>query len=236
MTSAPPPADSSAAANLVIAMDGPSGAGKSSVSRAVATQLRLRYLDTGAMYRAVTWWMLEHGIDIHDPAAVAAVADRPRLAVGTDPAGPTIHVDGHDVAMSIRSRAVSAAVSPVAAVPTVRTILVAMQQEIIGTGGIVVEGRDIGTVVAPHAPVKVFLTANPTIRAQRRTEELRHDPDATVALTEAELARRDAIDSSREASPLARAADATELDTTLLRLDEVVQAVLALVKDRVGVG
>ena len=234
MTTAHPP--TATVASLVIAMDGPSGAGKSSVSRAVATRLGLRYLDTGAMYRAMTWWMLEHAVDVHDPAAIGASAAEPEIAVGTDPVTPTISVDGADVAMPIRTRAVSAAVSLVAAVPAVRARLVAMQQELIGTGGIVVEGRDIGTVVAPGAAVKVFLTAHPNARAVRRTGELAHDPAATVAATEVELARRDAIDSSRATSPLVKATDAIEVDTTPLSLDEVVEAVLRLVKERVGVG
>lgn len=234
MTTAPPPAADPA--TLVIAMDGPSGAGKSTVSKAVAGRLGLRYLDTGAMYRAMTWWMLEHDVDVHDPEAVGVLSDRPVIDAGTDPADPTITVDGEDVAGPIRSRPVSAAVSPVAAVPAVRSRLVGIQRKLIGAGGIVVEGRDIGTVVAPGAAVKVFLTADPNARARRRTGELAHDPDATVTITEAELARRDAIDSSRAASPLLRAADAIEVDTTAMTLDEVVETVLALVKERVGVG
>lgn len=233
MTTASPPA--TGVTSLVVAVDGPSGAGKSTVSRALASRLGLRYLDTGAMYRAMAWWMLEHGVDVHDSAAVTANAGRPLIAAGTDPAAPTIDVDGIDVAGPIRTRAVSEAVSPVAAVPAVRVRLVAIQRKLIGTGGIVVEGRDIGTVVAPDASVKVFLTAEQGARARRRTGEL-HDPAVTVAATESDLARRDAIDSSRAASPLLKAADAIEVDTTALTLNEVVEAILALVKERAGVG
>ena len=234
MTTASPPA--TGVISLVIAVDGPSGAGKSTVSRAVASRLGLRYLDTGAMYRAMAWWMLEHGVDVHDPEAVTARAGRPLITAGTDPAAPTIEVDGVDVAEPIRSRGVSVAVSPVAAVPAVRVRLVAIQRKLIGSGGIVVEGRDIGTVVAPDASVKVFLTADQGARARRRTGELTHDPAVTVAATESDLARRDAIDSSRTASPLIKAADAIEVDTTALTLNEVVEAVLRLVKERAGVG
>ncbi|HSA51851.1 MAG TPA: (d)CMP kinase, partial [Yinghuangia sp.] len=133
-------------ATIVVAVDGPSGSGKSSVSRAVAQRLGLRYLDTGAMYRAMTWWMLHNGIDVHDAAAVAAAADKPELVSGTDPAAPTITADAADVAVPIRGPEVTAAVSAVSAVPEVRTRLVAMQRAVIGSGGIVVEGRDIGTV------------------------------------------------------------------------------------------
>ena len=149
----------------VIAIDGPSGSGKSSTSRGVAARLGLRYLDTGAMYRAMTWWLLRHGVDVHDAAAVAARVDEPEILSGTDPLGPTILVDGVDVGLAIRSDEVNAAVSPVSAVPEVRARLVELQREAIGDGGIVVEGRDIGSVVAPDADVKVYLTADAAARA-----------------------------------------------------------------------
>ena len=222
-------------AGLVIAIDGPSGSGKSSASRSVAGRLGLRYLDTGAMYRAVTWWMLQHGVTVEDPAGVAANTDRPVLALETDPANPRIAVDGSDVSLAIRERPVSNAVSAVSAVPEVRRHLVDLQRRIIGTGGIVVEGRDIGTVVVPDAPVKIFLTASSTARAVRRAAELCHDPAASIDVTHAEMSRRDLRDSSRAASPLARAADAYELDTTPYTLDEVVELILGIVKERTGV-
>src|SRR6476659_2229992 len=143
-------------------MDGPSGSGKSSTSRGVAARLGLRYLDTGAQFRAVTAWMLDHDVDVDDPAAVASYADKPVVESGTDPDAPTIAVDGTDVAERIRSQQVTDHVSAVASVPDVRRRLLDLQREIIGSGGIVVEGRDIGSVVAPDAAVKVYLTADPS--------------------------------------------------------------------------
>lgn len=220
---------------LVVAVDGPSGSGKSSAARGVARALGLRYLDTGAMYRAVTWWMLQHRVDVADPAAVAARAGEPTLEMDTDPDRPTVAVDGVDVSEQIRTREVSNAVSAVSAVPEVRARLVALQREIIGPGGIVVEGRDIGTVVAPDAPVKVFLTASEEVRAERRARDLAADPTATPAVTQTELARRDRLDSTRTASPLVKADDAVELDSTFFTLDEVIEQVLGLIKERTGV-
>ncbi|HUR04762.1 MAG TPA: (d)CMP kinase [Nonomuraea sp.] len=210
-------------------MDGPSGSGKSSASRGVARALGLRYLDTGAMYRAMTWWMLQQGVDLTDPAAVATRAGEPEIACGTDPDGPSIHVGGVDVAGPIREAEVTGAVSAVAAVPEVRTRLVELQREIIGAGDIVVEGRDIGTVVAPDAAVKVYLTASAEARALRRTAEL---AGTTVEAQQAAMARRDTLDSTRKADPLSMAAGAVELDTTPLTLEEVIGEVLSLVKER----
>ena len=170
---------SAATTPVVVAVDGTSGSGKSSTSRGVAQRLGFRYLDTGAMFRAVTWFMLEHGVDVHDADAVAARAEEPVLVSGTDPAGPGgsgITVDGHDVAVAIRGPEVTAAVSPVSTVPAVRRRLLADQRVIItdavGSGrGIVVEGRDMGSVVWPGAGVKVYLTADPEARAGRRSAE-----------------------------------------------------------------
>jgi cytidylate kinase len=216
---------------VVIAVDGPSGAGKSSVSRGVAKRLGLRYLDTGAMYRAVTWWLLEHGIDVQDPAAVAAATGKPHLEIGTDPAAPTITVDGVDVRRAIRTDRVTAAVSAVSAVPDVRARMVQMQRDAIGAGGIVVEGRDIGTAVAPNAAVKVFLTASEEVRAARRAAE--HSA-ADAEATRVAQRRRDQLDSSRPASPLRKAADAEMVDATDLSLQAVVGRVVQLVRDRVA--
>jgi CMP/dCMP kinase len=212
---------------LVIAMDGPSGSGKSSVSKGVARALGLRYLDTGAMYRAVTWWMLREGVPVDDPLAVAKRAGEPRLSCGTDPDAPQISVDGTDVARPIRTPEVTGSVSAVAAVPAVRERLVALQREVIGAGGIVVEGRDIGTVVAPDAPVKIYLTASAEARAQRRSKEL---TGADVAVTQADMARRDRLDSTRTKDPLAQAADAVEVDTTSLTLPEVITEIVRIAK------
>ncbi|NUS07910.1 MAG: (d)CMP kinase [Nonomuraea sp.] len=210
-------------------MDGPSGSGKSSVSRGVARALGLRYLDTGAMYRAMTWWMLHQGVDLADPAAIAARSAEPEITCGTDPEGPTIAVDGADVAGPIRESEVTGAVSVVAAVPEVRARLVARQREIVGSGDIVVEGRDIGTVVCPDAAVKVYLTASAEARARRRNAEL---SGSTVEAQQAAMARRDTLDSTRKTDPLSMAAGAVELDTTALALEEVIAEVLRLVKER----
>ncbi|MBD2899759.1 Cytidylate kinase [Actinomadura sp. RB99] len=216
---------------LVIAMDGPSGSGKSSASKGVARALGLRYLDTGAMYRAMTWWMLRNGVPVEDADAVAARAGDPVIVSGTDPDTPSISVDGQDVSEPIRTREVTNAVSAVSAVPAVRARLVALQREIMTDGGIVVEGRDIGTVVAPDAPVKVYLTASEEVRAARRAKDLAADPGASVTVTQAEQARRDRLDSTRKASPLAKAADAHEIDSTELGLAEVIEAVVRLAKE-----
>lgn len=213
---------------VVVAMDGPSGSGKSSTSRGVATRLGLRYLDTGAMFRAMTWWMLREGIDADDADAVAARVDAPVLVSGTDPQAPTITVDGTDVAGPIRSQQVTAAVSAVSIVPEVRARLLREQRDIIGNGGIVVEGRDIGTVVAPDAEVKVYLTADPAARAARRTAEM---AGVTVQATQADLLRRDKIDSGRATAPLTMADDAHHIDTTPYTLEEVVDQVVALVEE-----
>jgi CMP/dCMP kinase len=203
----------------VVAVDGPSGSGKSTVSRRLAAALGARYLDTGAMYRAVTWAVLQAGVDPTDAEAVAKVAADARLSSGTDPERPTIRLDGVPVDTEIRGPEVTGAVSAVAAVPAVRRLMVAQQQDIIAAAGrIVVEGRDIGSVVAPEARLKVFLTASAATRAHRRSSETATDLHATAA----DLARRDRLDSTRAADPLTRAADAVEVDTTGLSIDQVV--------------
>jgi CMP/dCMP kinase len=221
------------AAGFVIAVDGPAGSGKSSAARGVAAALGLRYLDTGAMYRALTWWLLEHGIDTASDAAVLAHLRRPVIEIGTDPVSPTVRVDGVDVAGPIRTREVTNAVSTVAAIPQVREYLIAKQREIIASAvadgeGIVAEGRDIGTVVAPDAPVKVFLTASEQVRALRRSADLTGDPAVTPALTLREQAVRD----RRDAPQTAKAADAIEINATLLGLDEVIGEIVRLARQR----
>ncbi|WP_345557079.1 (d)CMP kinase [Streptomonospora halophila] len=218
------------AEGVVVAIDGPSGSGKSSTAKGVASARDLWYLDTGAMYRAMTWWMQHHGVDADDAAAVAEAAGRPDISMGTDPAAPTVHVDGRDVAREIRTQQVTAGVSAVSAVPAVRERLVAMQRETIAlarsrAAGIVVEGRDITTVVAPDAQVKIYLTASAEARAHRRSGEL---SGSDIDAVQADLARRDLLDSSRADSPLTQTADALELETTGLGLDEVVAILLEL--------
>ncbi|GIJ29660.1 cytidylate kinase [Micromonospora qiuiae] len=217
------------AERCVVAVDGPSGSGKSTVSRRLATSLGARYLDTGAMYRAITWAVLRSGVDLTDAQAVAKVAGEVDLCIGTDPAGYGVTADGVSVEAEIRGPEVTAAVSAVAAVPAVRALLVARQQEMITNAGrIVVEGRDIGSVVAPDADLKVYLTASAAARAARRSAEDASD----VAATAADLARRDRLDSTRKADPLAQAPDAVELDTTELGIDEVVARLRELLADR----
>jgi CMP/dCMP kinase len=223
-------------AGLVIAVDGPAGSGKSSAARGVARALGLRYLDTGAMYRALTWWLQYQGIDPADPAAVLASFRRAAIVIGTDPAAPQIEVGGQDVAKAIRTRQVSNSVSAVAALPPVREELIGMQRDIIAAAvaegrGIVAEGRDIGTVVAPDARVKVVLTASESIRALRRTADLAADPTATAELTRLEQARRD----QRDAPQMARADDAVLIDTTALGLDEVITEIVGLARRRTAV-
>ena len=218
--------------SVVVAVDGTSGSGKSSTCRGVATRLGLRYLDTGAQFRAMTWWLLQQGVDVHDAAAVAARCEEPSIESGTDPLAPRIAVDGHDVGLEIRSTDVTAAVSPVSTVPEVRARLLAVQRSIIGTGGIVVEGRDIGSVVWPRAEVKVYLTADPAARAQRRTAEHAHLGD--TAATRAQLLERDRIDSGRTTAPLTMAQGAVHLDTTDLTLDDVVDRIVGLVETAEG--
>jgi cytidylate kinase len=230
---------------IVIAVDGPSASGKSSASRGTARALGLRYLDTGSMYRALTWWMLAHGIPVDDPAAVAAATTGPVIEVGTDPDGPWVRVDGQDVSAAVRTQEVTAAVSAVARVPQVRARLIALQREIIARAraegrGVVAEGRDIGTVVAPDAVVKVYLTASDRARAQRRTAESPTDPSVTadasqirasrIRATEADQARRDRMDSGQ----LARADDAVEIDSTMFGLDDVIGMITGLATERAG--
>ncbi len=218
---------------IVIAIDGPSGSGKSSTSRGVATALGYDYLDTGAMYRAMTWALLQRGVDVADAAKVAEEATSVSIVSGVDPQEPTITADGADVSGPIRTDEVTAAVSPVSAVARVRELLVQAQRQAIGSStsagrGIVVEGRDIGTVVAPDAPLKVYLVADPEARAARRAAEL-GGADATA--TQESLARRDQIDSTRAASPLTQADDAVVVDGTHLTLDEVIEHIVGLARD-----
>ena len=220
----------------VIAVDGPAGSGKSTAARRVAAELGLRYLDTGAMYRALTWWLQEQQVELADTLAVLARIDEPRIELGPDPLDPRVSVDGEDVAGPIRTRQVSNAVSTVAAIPQVRSLLVGRQRDIIAAvtaagAGIVAEGRDIGTVVAPDAVVKVYLTASEDVRARRRSAELAGDPAATLDATRRDQARRD----HRDAPQSVMAADAVEIDTSGLSLDEVVGRVVALAKARQAV-
>ncbi|MGD6751065.1 (d)CMP kinase [Streptomyces sp. BH105] len=224
-------AATAASAAVIVAIDGPSGTGKSSTSKAVAAQLGLSYLDTGAQYRAITWWMVNNGIDLDDPSAIAAVAGKADIVSGTDPAAPTITVDGTDVAAPIRTGEVTSKVSAVSAVPEVRARITELQRTIAlgAEKGIVVEGRDIGTTVLPDADLKIFLTASPEARAARRSGELK---GSDVKATQEALVARDKADSSRKTSPLAKAGDAVEVDTSDLTLQQVIECVVTLVEEK----
>jgi len=244
-TSGPDPAgDSShdqaidpALGRVVVAVDGPSGSGKSSVSRAVAQRLGLRYLDTGAMYRALTWWALERDVDVADDATRPEVADlavRLPLEISLSPTEASVVVDGHDVTAAIREPRISAAVSAVATNLDVRTELVRRQRAIAVSGGVVVEGRDITTVVAPDADVRVLLTADESARLIRRALEVHGAADdAALAATHDHVVRRDAQDST--VATFTEAADGvTVLDSSALTFDETVEALLGLVVARAG--
>ncbi len=221
-------------APLTIAIDGPSGSGKSSVSRAVAGRLGVGYLDTGAMYRALTWWCLDRDIDLTDVDAVAAAARALPLEIGTDPAAPTVSVAGTDVSVAIRTTEVSTAVSAVATNLEVRAVLQQLQRDLMAriaeqSGGVVAEGRDITTVVAPDARVRVLLTASEEARLRRRSAELHGTVDAAaVEATRDQVVRRDRDDST--VSAFTEAAEGVVLlDTSELDFDESVEAVLDVV-------
>jgi CMP/dCMP kinase len=216
----------------VIALDGPSGTGKSTVAQALAVRLGLRYLDTGAMYRAVTLAALRAGLDPRDAEGIGRVAEAATVELSTDPHNLWVLLDGERVDQQIRSDPVTTAVSPVSAVPQVRRRLVGQQRMLIGAGGIVVEGRDIATVVAPDASLKVFLTASQDTRAQRRARQDGPAAARDIAATAAALQRRDSYDSTRQLSPLRAADDAVQVDTTQLSVEEVVQQLVDIARSR----
>jgi cytidylate kinase len=223
--------------SLVIAVDGPAGTGKSSVSRSLARSLGARYLDTGAMYRIVTLAVLRAGIDLDDVEAVSAAAADVDLAVGYDPDEDRSYLAGEDVSAEIRGDEVTRAVSAVSAVLGVRSRLVQLQRELAaGQDSVVVEGRDIGTVVLPGADVKIFLTASAEERARRRNDQniasgLGDDYEAVLA----DVKRRDHLDSTRKVSPLRAADDALVVDTSDMSEPQVVAHLLELVKQHAGV-
>jgi cytidylate kinase len=219
---------------VVVAVDGPAGTGKSSVSRRLARALGARYLDTGAMYRIMTLAVLRAGIDLADEAAVGAFAATVQMSVGYDPDVDHCYLGAEDVSVEIRGGEVTQAVSAVSSVPAVRSRLVGLQRELAaGPSSIVVEGRDIGTVVLPDADVKVFLTASAETRAQRRNEQnvaagMADDYDGVLA----DVRRRDHLDSTRAVSPLRAADDAVVVDTSQMTETEVIAYLLELVKQR----
>jgi CMP/dCMP kinase len=222
--------------DVVVAIDGPAGTGKSSVSRGLARALDARYLDTGAMYRIVTLAVLRAGVEPTDADAVEEIASKVRMSVGYDPDRISCYLAGEDVSTEIRGDEVTAAVSAVSSVPAVRTRLVELQRAMAtGPGNVVVEGRDIGTVVLPDAPVKIFLTASAETRARRRNDQnvaagLADDYEGVLA----DVRRRDHLDSNRPVSPLRAASDATIVDTSDMTEAQVIAHLLELVKQRSG--
>lgn len=212
---------------LIIAIDGPSGAGKGTVARAVAAALGYRHVDSGAMYRAVGWKALHDAVPLDDEAAVARVARAASIEVNDN----AVTIDGHDVTRAIRTPEIDRAAAAVARLPRVREVLVARQRGIALDGGVVMEGRDIGTVVFPDAQIKVYLDASPAERARRRANDPAHsNVPAQVAEVATLLTERDRIDSTRTVSPLYAAADAIVVDTTNRSIDDVVQMVLRIVE------
>jgi cytidylate kinase len=214
--------------SLIIAIDGPSGSGKSSVSRAVATELGLDYLDTGSMYRAMTWFIQDLGVDVNDAQSVGNSAKAEVIQPSIDPSEPGIRVAGRDVSLEIRGPEVTQGVSAVSAVPEVRKLMVNLQREIASNSktGIVVEGRDICAVVLPEAPVRLFITADPEARANRRAKEI----GAEVTATQSDLEKRDLADSTRAVSPLEIALGARVIDTTYMELSEVIAQVVDIAR------
>lgn len=215
---------------LIIAIDGPSGAGKGTVARAVADRLGYRHIDSGAMYRAVAWKALQDGIDLADEAALAAIGERAVFDLDNG----RVAIDGHDVSRAIRTPEIDNAATTVARHPAVRRVLVARQRTYGATGGVVMEGRDIGTVVFPDADVKIYLDASPEERARRRAADPAHASSKGTQLSEVAiaLAERDKSDSTRAASPLAVAGDAIVVDTTGVPVESVIETVLTLVRAR----
>jgi cytidylate kinase len=214
---------------LIIAIDGPSGAGKGTIARAIARELNYRHIDSGAMYRAVGWKAMRDGVPLDEEAAVTALAERSRI----DVTGGDVTIDDADVTRAIRTPEIDRAAAAVARLPGVRRVLVDRQRQLGAGGGIVMEGRDIGTVVFPNADVKVYLDASPEERARRRAIDPAHT-GVPAALSEVAtlLTQRDEQDRTRTASPLFAAKDAVIVDTTGKTVDDVVSEVMGVVREK----
>lgn len=222
---------------MIIAIDGPSGAGKSTVSKAVARRLGFSCLDTGAMYRSIAWQALQNGVSLEDGEALGRIADMHEIWFSHEPGDPLprrVSISGVDVTDAIRTAEIDRSVSAVAAAPAVRQALVAQQQRIGRAGNYVVEGRDIGTAVFPEAELKVFLTASAAERAHRRVaqNERRGVGSTDYAEVLADIERRDAIDSSRDTSPLKPATDAVQMDSTGRTIEQVIERICALAQEK----
>ncbi|WP_339198583.1 (d)CMP kinase [Solibacillus sp. FSL R5-0449] len=218
---------------IQIAIDGPAGAGKSTIAKIVAEALRFTYIDTGAMYRAVTYKAMKENIQLHDAEAIEKMLQQTAITLKPSEQGQLVFVDGQDVSQAIRSNEVTANVSEVAAHANIREILVAMQQKLAADGGVVMDGRDIATHVLKDAELKIFMSATVEERAHRRfLDNERRGIPSTIESLQKEIALRDKLDSEREASPLIQAEDALFLDTTHLSIDEAAQEILKLAQQK----
>jgi len=219
--------------NFCIAIDGPAGAGKSTVAQKVAARLGFVYIDTGAMYRALTWKCVQEGLQAKDVAAVEKLVKKIHIELIPTSTTQKVNVDGQDVTADIRSNAISRLVSGYAQIPAVRTMLVSMQKSMANSGGIVMVGRDIGTHVLPNAELKIFLTASVETRARRRLLEMEAtDPTVTLEQLKRDMEERDRMDKERKQSPLTMAKDAILIDSSHRTIDEVTDYILRLCEDR----
>jgi CMP/dCMP kinase len=227
----PDPDSAERGSRLIVAIDGPSGAGKGTIARAVAIRLRYRHIDTGAMYRALAWKAIHDRMDLSDEAALSALAGRVNLDVSEG----QVRVDDHDIAAAIRTPQIDTAAATVARYPRVREALIARQRALGASGGVVMEGRDIGTVVFPGAEVKIFLDASPEERARRRATDPSHTAGRGVTAIQdvaTALEERDRSDRTRAASPLTQAPDAVVIDTTTLSIEDAVERVMEVVRKK----
>ncbi|KUF33144.1 MULTISPECIES: (d)CMP kinase [Lysinibacillus] len=219
--------------NIQIAIDGPAGAGKSTIAKIVAEALGFTYIDTGAMYRAVTYKAMQQNIHLNDEAKLAEMLAASTIELKPSQQGQLVFLDGHDVTAEIRSNEVTSSVSQVAAHAKVRELLVAQQQKLAASGGVVMDGRDIATHVLKHAELKIFMSATVEERARRRLiDNQKRGIDSSLEKLQEEIALRDKKDSEREASPLIQAEDALFLDTTALSIDDAAQAILKLAEEK----